>query len=157
MGYKSMDFTIFGYYVSAVQFFAAIGLIFSFLEVFAPGFVLLPIGIASFLTVPVAYFSDDWLAQLGAMGVNLVIVFWLTNKFLRPKLKTETYKTNVDSMIGNTAEVIEVIKANSTGYVKLYGDHWQAYAKSDEEFAEGERVKIIEVDGNKVVIKKLHQ
>ncbi|MCB0390534.1 MAG: NfeD family protein [Bdellovibrionales bacterium] len=151
-----MDFTIFGYYVSAWQFFAAFGLVFSLLEVFAPGFVLLPIGVASFLTVPIAYFFDDWLTQLGAMGLNLFIVFWLTNRFIRPNLKSDNFKTGVDSLIGNTAEVTELIKSNGTGYVKLYGDRWQAYSKGNDEFSIGERVKIVDVDGNKVVVSKIN-
>ncbi|MCB0356102.1 MAG: NfeD family protein [Bdellovibrionales bacterium] len=149
-----MDFTVFGYYVSAWQFFAAIGLLFSFLEVFAPGFVLLPIGVASFLTIPAAVLTQDWMTQMGALGVNLLVVFWATNKFIRPQLKSDSYKTGVDSLIGSTATVTEKIAINSMGYVKLYGDQWQAYSRQDVEFQVGEKVKIVEVDGNKVVISK---
>ncbi|MCB9026193.1 MAG: NfeD family protein [Bdellovibrionaceae bacterium] len=151
-----MDFSLLGYEVAAWQFFAALGLLFSILEVFTPGFVLLPIGIASFLTIPVTYFYNDWLTQLGAFGVHLILVFWLTIRYIKPNLNKKTIKTNVDSLIGNIAEVTEAISANGSGYVKLYGDRWQAYSESNEEFSEREKVKIAKVDGNKVVIKKIN-
>lgn len=150
-----MDFSLLGYEVAAWQFFAALGLLFSILEIFTAGFFLLPIGIASFLTIPVTYFYNDWLTQLGAFGVHLILVFWLSNKFIKPNLNKKTIKTNVDSLIGNIAEITEAFKDNGSGYVKLYGDRWQAYSESNEAYNEGEKVKITKVDGNKVVIKKL--
>lgn len=150
-----MDFSLLGYEVAAWQFFAAMGLIFSILEIYTAGFVLLPIGIASFLTIPVTYFFSDWLTQMGAFGIHLVVIFWVSKKYIKPKLSQSKVKTNIDGLVGSTAQVTEAITANATGYVKLFGDRWQAYAESEAEFAENERVKIVKVDGNKVIVEKL--
>ncbi len=149
-----MDFILMGYEITAWQAFAALGFLFIILEVFAPGFVLLPIGIACLLTIPEAILIDDWLAQLGFFGVNLITVFAIVIKVIRPKLKNKQFKTNIDSMVGQTVEVIEDIGPSKHGYVKLYGDQWQAH--SDLEIATGSKAKILKIDGNKVIVGKLN-
>lgn len=150
-----MEFMFFGYEVAAWQTFATFGVTFMLLEVFVPGFVLLPIGVAALLTVPVAYYVDEWLTQLSFFGLSLIVVFTFFVKVVRPRLTKENYNTNVDSMVGRVVEVTETIVAGGTGYVKLYGDRWQAYSSHDGEFAKGEKVKIVEIDGNKVVVEKI--
>lgn len=148
-----MEFELMGQVVLAWQLFAALGIIFAFMEVFIPGFILFPIGVAFLVTSPMTLISPYWLTQLGFLGVNLIVVFLVLNKYVKPK-DLQVIKSNVDSLVGQSAVVTEPVSPNQSGYVKLYGDRWQAITESGETFALDERVTIDRVDGNKVVIKK---
>lgn len=150
-----MSFELLGYTVGSWQLLTTLGLILMLMEIFSPGFVLFPIGLAFIMTVPFTFFLDHWLTQLSVLGINLLIIFWIFSKFVRPKLKKEAYKTNVDAMVGNLAEVVEPFEGDQLGYVKLYGDRWQCYSTSGESYTQGEKVKITRIDGNKVVVSKL--
>ncbi len=148
-----MDFSIWGYDIMAWQFFASMCVVFIFLEVFVPGFVMLPIGIASLLTAPFTFFFDNWLSQLLIFGFNLIAVFVIFIKLVRPKIKKERFKTNIETLVGSYAEVTESFSGSKTGYVKLYGDRWQAYSDDHADFKIGDRVEIVRLDGNKVVVR----
>jgi membrane protein implicated in regulation of membrane protease activity len=75
---------------------------------------------------------------------------------IRPLFKKYVAKqkieTNVDSLIGTKAIVIEDIKVNDMGKVKTEGEVWLAVSKED--IAKGETVIIEAVDGTKLVVKK---
>lgn len=55
-------------------------------------------------------------------------------------------------MTGKEVVVTQTVSGNNMGEVKLYGDRWNAYSASQKEYQVGERLKIIAVDGNKVVL-----
>lgn len=148
-----MEFEIMGQPVVAWQLFAALGIAFVFLEAFAPGFILLPIGVAALITSPMTVVTSSWISQLAIFGVNLIVVFLVMKKFFKP-IKAQGYKSNADSMIGKIAIVVEPISASHPGYVKLYGDRWQALTHSQQTLAIDESVVIDKVDGNKVFVRK---
>ncbi|MBT4762367.1 MAG: NfeD family protein [Bdellovibrionaceae bacterium] len=150
-----MDTTILGQPVLAWQLLASLGLIFTVLEIFIPGFIMLPIGLALFLTAVMSLFVSGSIGQLGLLAVNLIIIFFVIKKVLKLKVINNHSKSNVDDMAGKRAEVTETIVENGSGYVKLYGDRWQASMSSGSAEV-GDKVEIIKVDGNKVLVKKLN-
>jgi len=76
---------------------------------------------------------------------------------IRPLLKMYIAKkkidTNVDSLIGTPAIVIEDIKEDFNGKIKVGGEIWLAVCK--EKVSVGETVIIESVDGTKLVVKKI--
>lgn len=123
---------------------------FVILEIFTPSFFMLPAGIAFLGTATLAPFlSLTWtLALLVAWLLGVYGVFY---RFVWPRLEKRSPKTGAHGMIGQIATVTEPIDASAqTGYVKLYGDSWRAL--SSESFAIGERVVILQTEGNKVVV-----
>ncbi|WP_372520529.1 NfeD family protein [Candidatus Ruminimicrobiellum ovillum] len=79
---------------------------------------------------------------------SILLIRPLFKKYIA-KQKTET---NVDSLIGTKAIVIEDIKVNDMGKVKTEGEIWLAV--SNENIAKGETVVIESIDGTKLVVKK---
>jgi membrane protein implicated in regulation of membrane protease activity len=59
-------------------------------------------------------------------------------------------------MLGQECEVIETVSASYPGYVKLYGDRWQAKTYSATPLKKGARAVITRLDGNKVFIEELN-
>jgi len=120
------------------------------------------------ITTGVFFFLCFSLGSLFAMMVSLVgasdyvsiIVFCVVSLvsvlFIRPVMKKyidkKKIETNVDSLIGAPAVVLEDIKTNKRGKVKVAGEIWLAI--SEEEFNAGETVIIASIDGTKLVVKK---
>lgn len=151
-----MGFIIGGVEVYSWQIFVILGFILGFLEVFVPGFFMLPIGIAMILTAPFTFFFDSMTAQLLIFAIILALVFTAFDKWVKPKLHKKRFPSNVSSMVGKVVMVEEAINDDKeTGSIKLYGDHWRAVTTSGDLIDQGKKVEIIGIDGNKVVVKAI--
>ena len=95
-----------------------------------------------------ANFQTELVVFCAVSLASILLIRPLFRKYIA-KQKTET---NVDSLIGVNAPVIEEIKVNSMGKVKIEGEIWLAVSKED--IAKGETVTIESVDGTKLVVKK---
>lgn len=102
-------------------------------------------------------------ALLGANLAVQIIVFLVVSIvaliFTRPIalrfFNKDREKTNVDTIIGMTAKVLEDIdNRNSTGKVIINGIEWMARAVSDEVIAAGTMIVVKEVSGVKVICEK---
>ena len=51
--------------------------------------------------------------------------------------------SNADALLGREGVVIEAIRPDRDGYVKVDGDEWRAVAKDGGSIAKGERVRIV--------------
>jgi membrane protein implicated in regulation of membrane protease activity len=126
------------------------------LEAFAPGFILLPLGVASILTAPMAVFLNSWISVLALLSANIIIVFLVFSKFVKPRMQKKAYKTNADSLVGREVVVAEkILSDKDAGMIKLYGDDWRALNTKNEEIQIGERVRIVAVEGNKVRVERI--
>ena len=101
-------------------------------------------------------------ALLGAGIPVQVVLFFIvsigllvtTRKIFVNKLKTGGTKTNVDALVGEEAKVLTEIKPFEPGSVKLKGQEWTAVAKDDTlTIASGDIVKVVAIEGVKVVVK----
>ena len=80
--------------------------------------------------------------------VSLVLFFPLVKK----KLKVGTHKTNVDSIVGKEGIVVKKIAFNQIGQVNINGMIWPATGEHEHETEE--IVKVIAVEGNKVIVNR---
>ena len=60
--------------------------------------------------------------------------------------------TNSDRVIGKTGEVIKKITKDSYGEVKIFGNVWTACSDSDIEV--GTKIKVLDIEGVKLIVKK---
>lgn len=87
-----------------------------------------------------------WVQILVWAAVSVVSVF-----YIRPALKAmmgdrKHRQSNADALIGKEGKVIEAIKADGHGYVKIDGDEWRSVSAHGEEIAVGTRVKVVARD-----------
>ena len=85
--------------------------------------------------------------------VSVLLLVFLRAIFMR-FLKNNKETTNLDSVIGTIHTLQKEISPENPGEVKLNGVIWRAVSKDDETINSGEKVKIIEVQGNKFIVKK---
>lgn len=102
----------------------------------------------------------------GSLEVQLVvflIVSFLLLLLVRPIagrcLRTQPTKTNVDSLIGETATVTARIhNQEGFGKAKLGGQEWTAAASKDEDvFEPGTKVRVAAIRGVKLIVKKTEE
>jgi len=94
-----------------------------------------------------------WLQILIFFVVSIFMIFTIRNYAVK-KLKTQTIKTNVNSLIGKKALVHETIEEFKFGQVKVSGNYWTAISETGETFEKGQIVEIIDVNGVKLVVRK---
>ena len=97
-------------------------------------------------------FTDSILIQAIVFVVVSVISLLITKPLIKKIKKFEIEPTNSDRVIGKIGEVTEKIGRNKYGEVKVYGNTWTASSK--QVINVGERVKVLSIDGVKLVVEK---
>lgn len=106
-----------------------------------------------------AIFNVRWEIQVAVyVVVSIVLVVSLRKVTRRFLLKNAKEKTNLDSLVGKQFKLIDPIDGqNDTGTIKVNGVVWSVVSQDEKPIASGERVEIIEVSGNKFVVKQVVQ
>ena len=97
-------------------------------------------------------FTDSVLIQSIVFVVVSVIALLITKPLIKKFKKFEVEPTNSDRVIGKIGEVTKKIGKNKYGEVKVYGNTWTASSK--QVINVGERVKVLSIDGVKLVVEK---
>jgi len=97
-------------------------------------------------------FTDSILIQCIVFTVVSVISLLITKPLIKKFKKFEVEPTNSDRVIGKVGEVTQKIGKNKYGEVKVYGNTWTASSK--QVINVGERVKVLSIDGVKLVVEK---
>lgn len=130
------------------------------IEIFTPGFFAASLGISSVLTSFIALIFPDiiYLHWLAFIVFNIVMFVFLRKIFIKYLYnEKQSKKTNIDAIIGKTGIVQEKID-DKGGYVKVYGDMWKAILAEDgKKIQEGKKVQVVNVEGNKVIVKKIER
>lgn len=105
-------------------------------------------------------------ALLGGGVVVQILVFVVVSAVLlacmrsvtQKKLMVETVATNADRILGRLAVVTEPIdNLKATGAVRIDGVEWTARCDAEHIISAGETVKILQIDGVKVVVEPAPQ
>ena len=97
-------------------------------------------------------FTDSILIQSIVFVVVSVIALLITKPLIKKFKKFEVEPTNSDRVIGKVGDVTKKIGKNKYGEVKVYGNTWTASSKDVIEV--GERVKVLAIDGVKLIVEK---
>lgn len=148
-----IEFFVLGYSIKVWEALAVLGVILAALEIFVPGFVLLPIGLAFLIASVMAIFLSTPLAILTALAVSLCFLIWFFQFQLKlGGKKASVLDTNVEGMKGQEVVVTQKVEDSEFGEVKLYGDRWRAYSISKRTYEVGEHTLVVKVDGNKLAL-----
>lgn len=101
------------------------------------------------------------LALLGASVLWQILVFlviaaillFLTRPVMKKYMKTNEIKTNIDAIIGSKGVVIKEITPDTVGRIKIKYIEWSAI--SNEHIGMDHLVRVLDVDGNKLIVEKI--
>ncbi|MEJ8735843.1 NfeD family protein [Erysipelotrichaceae bacterium HCN-30851] len=83
--------------------------------------------------------------------VSMLIVRPIASRYLRGN----TVATNADRFLGENAEVIQMIKKNEWGQVKVNNTIWHAVSIDGEEIEEHAMVKVLAIEGAKLLVRRI--
>lgn len=126
------------------------------IEIITLGLSTIWFAIGALVAYIVALFGADVAVQVVVfLVVSLAALFFTRPVAVRFFNNKDREKTNVDSVIGSVAKVVEKIdNFNSKGRVKLNGMEWMARSVDGSEIEIGESVVIKEVSGVKLMCEK---
>lgn len=127
-----------------------LGIFLVFGELLTREFFLLWFALGAFLAGILAFFLPFGYQLLSFFfSMILRFLFWKIN------LDKKEPKTNLDTLVGKEAIVVETVQRVycDRGLVKLNGEIWRAYCEGDSILA-GTNVLIVEVSGAKLKVKK---
>ena len=101
------------------------------------------------LALLASMFIDNVLVQFAIFVIGGIILLLTTRKFLTNKLVKQE-KTNLDRIIGMRGVVTEDIDDLVIGEVLVDGKKWSAISK--EKLKKGDKVKIIKIEGVKLIV-----
>jgi membrane protein implicated in regulation of membrane protease activity len=130
----------------------AAALIFVVLEIFTPGFIFACFVVGSVAAGVTSLLTESYLIQGVVFGVVSLVLIPLTRRFAAKITKPAPVATNMDALIGRTAQVKNEVSPTG-GQIVVEDQVWQA--RSEATIAVGEKVRITSVAGAKVTVEKL--
>lgn len=134
-------------------FWLVIVLLLSFIEIITTSLVTIWFVASALVSLVLSFFNVSFIIQFGVFVVLGVILLVTTRKMLTEKLNKNNEKTNLDRVIGMEGIVTETISKHNPGEVKVDGKKWTAVA--DKKIVEGTTVKIIKIDGVKLIVEEV--
>lgn len=92
------------------------------------------------------------LYQLIAVLLVSVGLGIITRPYCKKLLRGNITATNSDRLIGKTAVVTKSFTDEERGEVKIAGEYWTCISKSHQSFNEGDHVKVLAIEGVKLVV-----
>ena len=132
-----------------------IGVICVIIEIFDPAVFFISFGIAGLITSPISTLGIAMWIQVLIFGLISFIVFLLMRKVYEKLFSKEKTETNVYALIGKQGLVIREIPQDGRGEVKVGGEIWAAVAENNIGINNSEKVEVLSIDGNKLIVKKV--
>lgn len=86
---------------------------------------------------------------LSVSGLSMLLLRPVVKKYLKPNIQA----TNTDRLIGATAMVTETVdNICNMGAVQIHGQIWSASSMHDQVIPEQSKVKILEIQGVKLIV-----
>lgn len=125
-------------------------------EIITVGFLLFWLSIASLIAMVVSFFTSNVIIQMTVFVISSGLLTFATKPLVKKLAKKDSVSTNVYSIIGKTAIVIEDIDwASGTGQIKCEGEVWSAKTDEQVDIPTGSEVEIVSIEGVKAYVKPL--
>lgn len=133
-----------------------LGILFAVTEGLSVQLVSIWFAVGAAITAAVAaLFPVSGLVQFWIFLVVSLLLLVCTRPIAKKMLHVKKETTNADQVIGQTAKVIQSIDNDlGLGRVFVMGLDWAARTKDDSFVAEGDRVRILAIDGVKLIVER---
>lgn len=119
----------------------------------ATGFELLILGIIFVIGGAMGMVMGSFTFAVGTIVVLTFAYIFFARNMIKKSLHITTHKTNADSIVGRTVQVVSDITGDDPGQIKTEGEIWRAEA--GQEIKKGEKAVIQSISGVTVRVKKL--
>lgn len=109
--------------------------------------------ISAFLALVLSFFIDSAIILFSVFVLVGTILLITTKPILEKKLKINKEKTNLDRVVGMKGIVTEALDKNKPGEVLVDGKRWTAI--SNEQLQKEEEIEVLEIQGVKLIVRKV--
>lgn len=138
-----------------VWFWLALFVVALIIEVVTADMISIWFALASIPSFIIALLEGHIVWQIVSFIFFTAVLLLLTRPVVKKYLKTNEIKTNVDAMVGMTVTVIKDIRPDEVGRVIVRSIDWAAMSK--ETILVGEHARVLDVDGNKLIVEKIEK
>ena len=132
--------------------------IFLVLEMFTMGFLVFWLSLGSLLAMLISFVTNNLIIQTTVFVISSGLLIFATKPLVKKFTKKDTTKTNVYSIVGKKAIVIEDIDwSTGTGQIKFEGQIWSAKTGEQVNIPKGTEVEIEKIEGVKAYVRPLHE
>lgn len=125
------------------------------IEIITSDMISIWFSLASIPSFIIALLNGHLIWQIISFIIFTACLLLLTRPVVKKYLKTNEIKTNVDAMIGMIVTVVKEIKPNEIGRVVVRAIDWAAISK--DTISVGEHARVLDVDGNKLIVEKIEE
>ncbi len=127
--------------------------IFGIIEMLTPGFVVLCFALGAVLAALFAGLGFSLTVQVVGFTVGTLIAFLSIRPVVQKWMagNESAQATNIDRLIGMVALVVQMTDEYS-GLVVISGEEWSARAIDGQSYKKGDRVRVVRIEGNKVLV-----
>jgi len=143
--------------LEAWMIWLGIGILCMIIEIFTPGFYFMSIGLGAILTGLASLIFSGTVWQILIFAFVTFIVFLFTRKLSKKIMSKTSKETNIYALKGKMGRVVKEIPEDGRGYVKVEGEEWSAKASNNQKIAKDRKVKILEVEGNKLIVSEVSE
>ncbi len=109
--------------------------------------------VSGLVAIGLSFVTNIFLIQFGVFVCLGIVLLIVTKPFVKKFLDSRDAKTNFDRIIGMTGIVVKDISDVNNGEVKVDGKIWTAY--SDDSLKVNDKVKVLEISGSKIKVRKV--
>lgn len=132
----------------------AVAVIFGIGEMFTAGLTLIWFSFGALATMFLTTYVESIPMQVLIFGVSSSIMLFIATKVIVKKDESYVSNTNIDALIGKYAIVEKDVSNVVYGIVNLEGEKWTAVSEKEETYKKGEKVKVVRIEGVKLVVTK---
>ncbi len=136
-------------------FWLAIVILLGVIELVTVNLVTIWFIASALVSLLLSFFDIPFIVQFGVFVILGTILLITTRKTLQKKVDSFKQSTNLDRVIGTEGIVTEKITKHNSGEVKVDGKRWTAVA--DKTIQEGKIVKIIKIEGVKLIVEEVEE
>lgn len=103
-----------------------------------------------------SFFGAPFIVQLILFFISSISVLLIWRPMLKAKLTPKKTATNADAVIGQIGHVVsDIDNVMQTGRVIADGLDWTARSKDDGVILSGQKVRILQIDGVKLIVEPI--
>ena len=136
-------------------FWLAIVILLGVIELVTVNLVTIWFIASALVSLVLSFFEIPFIVQFGVFVILWTVLLITTRKMLQSKIDSFKQSTNLDRVIGTEGIVTEKITKHNNGEVKVDGKRWTAV--SDKTIQEGKIVKIIKIEGVKLIVEEVEE
>ncbi len=107
--------------------------------------------IGAIVSMICSLFVESFIIQLVVFIVVSLVALAITKPIMKKIKVREVIPTNIDRVIGKTATVTKEITKDNYGEAKVFGNVWTA--ASNKKIPVGTKVKVVAIEGVKLIVK----